>query len=551
MIDITYMILMNSISRIDFGKGIFTYEVLTLILLIGSYNLIRDKLSRYIHKIFTYISNNILPKQTVIEIIGWEFLVNGFFTFEYPHNMKAINYYIYSNSKSKNFRYFNDKKNGVYYADEQKDCLDSDNTPNYMLGEVSNIYLEDDIYLSLYIENISPNDSNTMGNSNNKNSMNWKIIMNLKSYKYSPLQLQNFINKCILQYDNYTTNKNKNKTYHFIYQGKSSGKLSFSSKIISDFNNPDLQNYETFDNIFHSNKTQIIKDIQKLRDISYYRRTGLKRKKGYLFYGKPGTGKTTTVMAMSNDDKRHIMEIPLHRVETNNEFEQILNTSQINGIKFNPDNIIILLDEIDIGTKLNRNKINIKQNVDESENYDDDDNSAVKGAKLISKVIKSVSEIEDNNTKSDKLNIGTLLSRLDGIGNYAGLIIVGTTNDISNIDEALYRDGRLNLIKFDNASTDDLKNIIERYYMVKLTEEQLNIISKLDMKISHAKIRLKLEYFETVDEFIKVIKDIPNISDSEYSDSESNKTTEYNKTIESIKLNESVKFNESEDNIFL
>lgn len=508
--DISYILLMNALSKINFEKGFFTYEILCILLIFSSYGFISNKIVNYLYKLIKYL-NNYLPKQTELEIIGWEFILNNLFSFEYPHNMKAINYYVYSKGKSKNFRYFNNKRNGIYWSDLIVDTLEIDNTPNYSLNEVFNIHLEDDIYLNLNIEEINNSDKNNQ-HSNSNSTLTWKIIMKLKSYKYTPLQLQDFITKCILQYDNYTTNKNKDKTYHFIYQGKEKDGLKFSTKIISDFNNPELQNYETFDNIFHSNKDLIIRDIDKLKDIEYYKRTGLKRKKGYLFYGKPGTGKTSTVMAMSNYDKRHIIEVQLHRVKTNNEFEQILNLSTINGIKFNPDNVIIFFDEIDIGTKLSRNIQESLQPIQSLENI------SLEGGKVSSKSIKKESDII-NIESIDKLNIGTLLSRLDGIGNYAGIIIIGATNDISCVDKALYRDGRLNLINFDNATSDDLKNIIEKYYQIKLNESQLKIISNINMKISHAKIRLKLEHFETIDDLIEILSDTDNINDSE-SDSE-------------------------------
>jgi hypothetical protein len=192
MIDISQIIFMNLLSKIDLGKGIFTYEIVTLLILMGLYNNTKDKLGNYIFKLFLYLHSKILKKQTTIEIIGWEYLSNGLYTFEYPHNMTAINYYIYSNNKSKNFRYFNNKRNGIYYSDEVKNTLDNDNTPNYILGDVNNILLEDDIYLSLYTENL-----NTNNNDSTKNYLNWKIVMTLKSYN-NPDVIQKFINKCII-----------------------------------------------------------------------------------------------------------------------------------------------------------------------------------------------------------------------------------------------------------------------------------------------------------------------------------------------------------------
>jgi SpoVK/Ycf46/Vps4 family AAA+-type ATPase len=85
------------------------------------------------------------------------------------------------------------------------------------------------------------------------------------------------------------------------------------------------------------------------------------------------------------------------------------------------------------------------------------------------KNLKILSELEELN--SDKLNLSTLLSRLDGIGNYGGLIIIGTSNNILNIDKALYRDGRLNLMKFDLATSNDIQQIVETFYQMKIYEE--------------------------------------------------------------------------------
>lgn len=58
----------------------------------------------------------------------------------------------------------------------------------------------------------------------------------------------------------------------------------------------------------HNEHTQMfINDINKLKDIEYYKEHGLKRKKGYLFHGEPGCGKTSTVVAIALYDERHIV----------------------------------------------------------------------------------------------------------------------------------------------------------------------------------------------------------------------------------------------------
>ena len=462
--------LMNIISKIDISTNIINYELLPILIIIYIANN-----NNLLYKLYTFIYNKFKLNYTMLEINGWESLNDGLYTFEYPQNMTAINYYIYSTGKSNNFRYFNNKRNGLYFADAIKDIIDTDESPNYILGDVLDIKIDDDIYISVITDD-------TNNNIDKKTILNWKICMKIYSYNHDTQYIQQFINRCISKYEQYLTNKNKNKIYHFIYQGKKNNKLLFSSKVISDLNNPELQNHETFDNIFHKNKEQIINDIDKLHDINYYKKTGLKRKKGYMFYGLPGTGKTTTVMAMSNYDKRHIIEVPFNRVQTNNELEAILNVSCINSIEFRQDNIIILFDELDIQTKSKTENIIIEQNNTKK--------------KIYYNTVENDSE-EELKKNNDKLNLSTLLSRFDGIGNYAGLIIVATTNNIENVDNALYRDGRLNLIHFDNATIIDIQNIIEKYYECKLGEELLEQIKILDKKISHAKIRCKLEYNST------------------------------------------------------
>ena len=402
--------------------------------------------------------------------------------------MTAINYYIYTNNKANNYKYFDNSRNGIYYCDSFNKHNEIDQ-PNYILNNVSYLQVYNDIYISIITK------ENTFEN-NRKNSHSIQIIMTIHTYNHNSKYIQSFINRCINEYNAYNTSINKNKTYHFIYTGKTN-KLNFIVKLLSDENNEKYQNYETFDNIYHSNKNIIINDMKRLKNLEYYKKTGLKRKKGYLFYGPPGCGKTASVMAMSNYDKRHIIEIPLSRVKTNSEFEEILSMTQIDNISFEHNEIILLFDEIDIDTKLNRH------NDTDSENSDDSETNIFLSPNQTSRNKKNQDNKNDDTSdsdnydksSSDKLNLGTLLSRFDGIYNYNGLIIIATTNNINKIDKALYRDGRLTLFKFDYATYDDIKNIIEKYYETTLTFEQLEKIQNIK-NLTHSKLRYKLEQYD-------------------------------------------------------
>jgi len=78
----------------------------------------------------------------------------------------------------------------------------------------------------------------------------------------------------------------------------------------------------------------------------------------------------------------------------------------------------------------------------------------------------------------DELNMGTILSRLDGIGNYNGLIIIATTNCKDSLSPALYRYGRLDPIFFDYAKQKDIINMIESHFKINLELEQKEKIIK-------------------------------------------------------------------------
>lgn len=319
-----------------------------------------------------------------------------------------------------------------------------------------------------------------------------KIIFSIKSRK-STKEIIDFIEKCQTEYTEYLKNKNKNKLYHFIYTGtkEKTEERTFTSNLISDLSDENNQNYESFDCLFNDQKYKIMKDLDKLNDVNYYKKNGFKRKKGYLFHGVPGSGKTSSVMAMANYTKRHIVEIPLSRVKTNTEFEEIINKTSINNIPFKKNEIIILFDEFERSLEIIKNNEKPK------------DTSGENLAKLVSSLTdKKDGEPKDYDTSSDKLSLGTLLSRLDGIGSYNGLIIVATTNNVKLIDPVIYRDGRLDAVEFGYCKKNHMIEMIEKYYDIKLSQKQKENIPDEKHKIVPVTLKRYLEENDNFDDLL-------------------------------------------------
>lgn len=286
------------------------------------------------------------------------------------------------------------------------------------------------------------------------------IYMILKSEKKSLAQIGDFYMKIKCDYDKHHADKS-GKLY--IYNGM---------KAAQQFGCYDLDKSQTFDNIFIDNKQEIINDIMNLADVEYYKQYGMKRKIGHLYVGPPGSGKTCFVTAIAQMTGRSVVYIPISRIQSNAELQSIIYDRKFNNVTYNMDEIIFIADELDSLESEQKLKKNTKE----------DDLSKKKEEKNSSTIVintgDSKKETTVNNTFSefDKLNIGMFLNILDGNNNQDGMILIGTANDYEKLDKAIYRNGRMELIKFRYMGRHEIATMIEHYYKVKLSQEQLESI---------------------------------------------------------------------------
>lgn len=316
----------------------------------------------------------------------------------------------------------------------------------------------------------------------NCNAARTDIFITLYSNKIDLVKLVGQIEK---DYIKKQANKTKNILYHFIFESYDAvtDKLHFSVNKLSlktstnnndddmgvdsndDFEESVETLNETFEHLFHEHVTTIKNDIIQLRDKKYYSDRGIKRKKGYIFHGLPGNGKSSTLTAMALFDNRHIIEIPFLRVKSEKALERIMNLKKIDDISFKKEEIILLFDEIDIGNDILKER--------DFEIIDKKD--SLEYAKIIGELSDAKKKLHDNNN-DNKVSLGTMLSRLDGVGNYNGIIFVATTNCIEKLDKSLCRDLRLTPFKFDNARQEDIAKMLEKYCKTVLTDEDKNKI---------------------------------------------------------------------------
>lgn len=372
-------------------------------------------------------------------VTGYERHSNTIISYEYPLQILALSRAVFSKNLSKQYKVIDSTKNGLHDTYYMNKALNESKTI-YVLDDINEINLGNNILLKIHKTESSFQGTGTAG-------YVYEYHFVIGSNTVSIKQIEEYLTKCLHEYEQSILDSTRNKLYHFIYQGydKESEKMEYSVQILSDKNVDTNTNFETFDTMVGDNKTILINDLDRLHDLKYYKEKGLRRKKGYLFYGPPGCGKTSHVMAMANYDQRHILEIPLSRVKTAQQFENILNLKEINGIPICKDHLIYLFDEIDISLQgmEDKKKLNTRD-------------------KALDKFIIDI----------DTINLDTLLSRLDGIGSYQGMVIVATTNRKNNLPPALCRHGRLTPMLFDLLEKEKIEEMIEAYYKIKLTKAQ-------------------------------------------------------------------------------
>lgn len=161
------------------------------------------------------------------------------------------------------------------------------------------------------------------------------------------------------------------------------------------------------------------------RDIPYTR--------GYLFYGEPGTGKTSLIKGMSTYTQRHIHYLMLDNIKDD---EQLLNLMK----EIDYTKTILVIEDVDCISNIIKDR-NLQKN-----EYLDSLKKEIK--ELNDKISKNSSDGPSNrfdtNYKSN-LTLSGLLNSLDGVFNNDGRIMIMTTNHPEILDKALIRPGRIDM----------------------------------------------------------------------------------------------------------
>jgi AAA+ superfamily predicted ATPase len=244
----------------------------------------------------------------------------------------------------------------------------------------------------------------------------------LTSYVYDTSQIRDFIDLCRKEYYKSQMEYNNRVQRLFVYNGQDA------------FEEYPFQSSKTFDNLFFTEKNRLRRAIDQFRDNEEsYVRLGVPYKLGLLFHGKPGTGKTSTIKAIANHTKRHVVSISMANIKTCSQLRQALRTVTINQKHIPSNKCIYVFEDVDCMVPS-------------------------RDANIIT------SSGETTATESDSINLSYLLNVMDGLHESHGRIVIFTTNYKNRLDPALIRAGRVDCdVCFGDLTRSDASEIIALY----------------------------------------------------------------------------------------
>ncbi|KAF7337377.1 p-loop containing nucleoside triphosphate hydrolase protein [Mycena sanguinolenta] len=184
-------------------------------------------------------------------------------------------------------------------------------------------------------------------------------------------------------------------------------------------------------------KELILADAKEfLASEEWYTFAGVPHRRGYLLYGEPGTGKSSTIHALAGELGLEIYFISLAAPGIDDYTLGRL-------IRDTPSRCILLIEDIDCAFP------------SREEDPDEEPLLDAKGIPIPREPIPPRSQV----------TLAGLLNVLDSVASEEGRLTFATTNHIEQLDPALIRPGRMDLkIQYGLATTEQLEQMFERFY---------------------------------------------------------------------------------------
>lgn len=260
-------------------------------------------------------------------------------------------------------------------------------------------------------------------------------------YEHDIQHLQAFVDNCNVDYERRMANKLGSHRYFFDQIVQTKVKGSTQNPLPTThllYTKTKFTTNRTFDNVFFEDRKHVQGRTQFfLENRTWYDKKGIPYTLGFLFHGPPGCGKTSTVKAIANEGRRHIINVQLSEIKTK---------TQLQHLFFN--------DEIHVynGATTEKYTIPVSERLYVIEDIDAMGDTVLrrewKKPTLTTKpkTEEDVWLAREKETEKETIDLSFLLNLLDGTLEANGRILIITTNFPERIDRALIRPGRVDMI---------------------------------------------------------------------------------------------------------
>ena len=319
---------------------------------------------------------------------------------------------------------------------------------DYLPHEFEPLMIETDIYFQL---------TDLKYNEGSVSEIKFKLFC----YDHEVQYLQSFVDKCNAAYERRMKNKLGTDLYFFDMMTESKNKRTIQNPLPTThiiYTQHKFHTTRTFENVFFEQRQKVKKHVEFfLTRKDWYEKKGIPYTLGFMFHGDPGCGKTSTVKAIANTARRHVINIQLSEIKSK---------AQLRHLFFN--------EEIHVmnGNASERYTIPIHERL-----YLIEDIDAMGDAVLERKWKKPEAPKEEKKKTGDPwmdreeedskepLDLSFLLNLLDGTLESSGRILCISSNFPERIDKALIRPGRIDMIvNFKKCNRAILQEMVSSFY---------------------------------------------------------------------------------------